>query len=286
MIELDFYKTLNGVNGSFTLSLKAKIDSHSRVAIFGKSGAGKSTILKVIAGLERIEGGTLRVGGEIWDDGKRFFPIQNRGVGFVFQNYSLFPNLSVYENISYGKNASPAKIHSLLEMMEFIKLKDTKPSELSGGQAQRVAIARALANSPKILLLDEPFSALDHTIKSKLLLEVLLLQKEFGFTLVFVSHDIAEVYALAQRVWMLEDGKLLSSTTPKETFEKNNLKLIAQILEIKHNELVCEVCVLLGGEVMSFVVHPDEIEGMREGESVEIILKSFSPILRKIDSLS
>lgn len=282
MIEFDFCKTLNGIEGRFTLRAKGGIGERGRVAIFGKSGVGKSTILKVIAGIERVESGYLKVNGEIWDDTQRFCPIQKREVGFVFQNHSLFPNLSVLQNISYGKNASEKSIHHLLELMELCALKDVKITQLSGGQAQRVAIARALANEPKILLLDEPFSALDHAIKSKLLAEVLSLQEELGFALILVSHDIAEVYALAQEVWRLEEGEFISTLSPKETFEKNEIKLIAKILQIQHNELFCEISVLIGGEVMRFVVHPSEVLGMELGESVEVVLKSFSPMIKKI----
>lgn len=284
MIEFDFCKSLYGVLGDFNLEVQAKIANKERVAIFGKSGTGKSTILKIIAGLQRISSGFLRVDGEIWDDTRHFLPPQKRGVGYVFQDYSLFPHLSVYENIAYGKNAEKKKIEELLEMMELMQLKDFKPFKLSGGQSQRVAIARALANSPKILLLDEPFSALDRALKNKLILEVLRLQKDLGFTLLLVSHDIAEVYTLSENVYLLQDGMFLSRSTPKGMFAKHNIKLIAQILEIRENGLISEVCMLVGGEVMSFVVHPSELEGMEIGESVEVVLKSFSPMVRKINS--
>lgn len=284
MIEFNFCKSLYGALGSFNLEVQATIAQGERVAIFGKSGVGKSTILKIIAGIQRISTGFLRVDGEIWDDTKTFLSPQKRGVGYVFQDYSLFPHLSVYENIAYGKNAKKKKIDILLEMMELTQLKDFKSSKLSGGQAQRVAIARALATSPKILLLDEPFSALDSAIKNKLILEVLRLQKELGFTLILVSHDIAEVYTLSEKVFLLQDGKFISHSSPKSAFAKHNLRLIAQILEIKQSALLSEVCMLIGGEVMSFVVHPSELEGMKVGESVEVVLKSFSPIVRRINA--
>ncbi|RDU69249.1 molybdenum ABC transporter ATP-binding protein [Helicobacter cholecystus] len=284
MIEFDFYKSLHGISGDFNLEVRAQISQGHRIAIFGKSGAGKSTILKIIAGMQQISSGILKVDGEIWDDAKKFLPPQKRGVGYVFQDYSLFPHLSVYENIAYGKNAQKKRVDDLLEMMELIQLRDVKPSKLSGGQAQRVAIARALANSPKILLFDEPFSALDNTIKNKLILEVLQLQKELNFTLIFVSHDIAEVYTLAQEVFVLQEGKFSSHSSPRGTFAKHNIQLIAQILEIRNNALLSEICMLIGGEVMNFVVHPSEIEGIEVGESVEVVLKSFSPMVRKIKS--
>lgn len=282
MIELDFCKSLNGANGEFVLEVRENIALGSRVAFFGKSGVGKSTILKVLAGLEEIEGGRIVVGGEVWSERGFSLPPQRREVGFVFQDYSLFPNLSVFENIAYGKGASKERVERLIEIMELGALCEFKPSKLSGGQSQRVAIARALASSPKILLLDEPFSALDSGIKNKLLNEVLGLQKELGFTLILVSHDIGEVYRLSEEVLLMNEGKVISRSSPKGAFGKSNIQLIAQVLEIKKNDLVCEVCVLVGGEVLSFVAHSDELEGIEVGESVEVVLKSFSPMIRKI----
>lgn len=282
MIELDFCKTLSGSNGEFVLEIQENITSGSRVAFFGKSGVGKSTILKLLAGLEKIESGKIVVNGEVWNDNSFALPSQKRNIGFVFQDYCLFPNLNVLQNITYGKNATLAKAQELIEMMELGALCEYKISNLSGGQAQRVALARALANSPEILLLDEPFSALDGGIKNKLLPEVLHLQKSFGFTLILVSHDIGEVYRLSEEVIVLSEGKVLSRSSPKGVFAKNNIQLIAQVLEIKYNDLICEVCVLVGTEVLSFVANPSELEGIEIGENVEIVLKSFSPMIRKI----
>lgn len=282
MIELNFCKTLNGANGRFLLEVNENIALGSKVAFFGKSGVGKSTILKVLSGLEKIDRGKIIVGGEVWSDERYSLPPQKRKIGFVFQDYSLFPNLSVFENIAYGKNADKKRVNELIEMMELGAMCDLKPSKLSGGQSQRVALARALANSPRILLLDEPFSALDSAIKNKLLSEVLHLQKELGFTLLLVSHDIGEVYRLSEEVIFLQNGKVTSRTSPKGAFEKNNIQLIAQVLDIKVNDLVCEVCVLLGEKVLSFVANPSELEGIEVGESVEVVLKSFSPMIRKV----
>lgn len=282
MIELNFCKTLSGSLGSFTLEVDQKIALGSKVAFFGKSGVGKSTILKLLAGLEKIDRGEIIVEGEVWSNERFSLPPQRRNIGFVFQDYSLFPNLSVFENIAYGKNAQKKRVNELIEMMELGAMCDFKPTQLSGGQSQRVALARALANSPRILLLDEPFSALDSGIKSKLISEVLHLQKELGFTLILVSHDIAEVYRMSEEVVFLQDGKVLSRTSPKGAFEKNNIQLIAQVLEIKTNELVCEISVLLGERVLSFVANPSELEGIEVGESVEVVLKSFSPMIRRV----
>lgn len=282
MIELDFCKSLNGANEEFVLEVRENIALGSRVAFFGKSGVGKSTILKVLAGLEEIESGKIIVGGEVWSEKGFSLPPQKRNIGFVFQDYSLFPNLSVFENIAYSRRASKERVRQLIEMMELGALCEFKPSKLSGGQSQRVALARALASNPQILLLDEPFSALDSAIKGKILSEILFLQKELGFTLILVSHDIGEVYRLSEEVLLMSEGKILSRSSPKGAFGKSNIQLIAQVLEIKKNDLVCEVCVLVGGEVLSFVAHSSELEGIEVGESVEIVLKSFSPMIRKI----
>lgn len=282
MIELDFCKTLNGANGKFVLEIKEDIQFGSRVAFFGKSGVGKSTILKILAGLQNIESGKVVVDGEVWNDTRFTLSPQKRKIGFVFQDYCLFPNLSVFENITYSKSVDLLRAKRLIEIMELGALCDFKPSKLSGGQAQRVAIARALASSPRILLLDEPFSALDHQIKNKLYSEVLLLQKELGFALILVSHDVGEVYRLSEEVIFLEEGKVSFRASAKKAFEKSSVCLLAEVLEIRCKELVCEVCVLVGGEVLSFVANPCELEGIEVGESVEIVLKAFSPMIKKL----
>jgi molybdate transport system ATP-binding protein len=216
MIELSISKTLHTATGIHQLQLDTTIQKGEFVAIYGKSGSGKTTLLRIIAGLMKSDS-HLRVAHEVWQDKNHFLPPQKRHIGFVFQEAALFENMSVEQNLLYvANNKKLAK--KLLEMTEIEPLKDRLPSTLSGGQKQRVSIARAMMREPKILLLDEPLSALDIQIKEKLKNEIALLHKEFQTTTLMVSHDPSEIYTLASRVIHLEDGKVLHDTTPQELF--------------------------------------------------------------------
>ena len=191
----------------FDLNVKLNIPYGAFVGLMGASGSGKTTLLRILAGLEEAQG-SIVVGNEVWLEGKKSLPPQKRSIGFVFQEYALFENMSVLENLLYiTKDEVLAK--RLLEMTHMQALADAYPAQLSGGQKQRVALARALMRKPKILLLDEPFSALDASMRSKLQEEIKTLHEEFGTTTIMVSHDRRELTRLAQRIYTLEEGKLV-----------------------------------------------------------------------------
>ena len=191
----------------FDLNVKLKIPYGAFVGLMGASGSGKTTLLRILAGLEEAQG-SIVVGNEVWLEGKKSLPPQKRSIGFVFQEYALFENMRVIENLLYvQRDERLAK--RLLEMTHMQALADAYPAQLSGGQKQRVALARALMRKPKILLLDEPFSALDASMRSKLQEEIKTLHEEFGTTTIMVSHDRRELTRLAQRIYTLEEGKLV-----------------------------------------------------------------------------
>lgn len=250
MIKLDLAKKLCGSEGEFCLELKEEIGLGERVSLFGKSGSGKSTILKIIAGLVRIDRGLVACGGKTWDNGSYLYPVQKRNVGLVFQDHALFPNLNVLENISYAKNADSKHVSQLLEMMELGAIARHYPHQLSGGQAQRVALARALAAQPQILLLDEPFSALDIVLRDKLLEEIKILHQEFGFTMILVSHHFDEVVRLSQRVLFLQNGKITKTQNITQGCSQSQVQIleymeVGQKVKIKvlvKNQIVeCEI---------------------------------------------
>ncbi|GKT31793.1 molybdenum ABC transporter ATP-binding protein, partial [Aduncisulcus paluster] len=161
------------------------------VALAGQSGSGKTTLLRILAGLEEAQG-TIQVGDESWLDDTKSLPVQKRKIGFVFQDYALFPNMSVEENLLYVTK-DKLLADKLLEMIELSELRDRFPNTLSGGQKQRVSLCRAMMNKPKLLLMDEPLSALDPNMRTKLQYEILTLHKEFGTTTIMVSHDPSEI---------------------------------------------------------------------------------------------
>ncbi len=193
------------------------------VALLGPSGSGKTTLLRIIAGLEHADQGTISFGGE----DVTHVPVQNRGIGFVFQQYALFRHMSVAKNIAFGLDVLPgknrpskadiaARVEELLALVQLPGLGDRYPTQLSGGQRQRVALARALARNPKILLLDEPFGALDAKVRRELRGALRTIHDNLGITSIFVTHDRDEAFALADRVAILNLGKIEQFAAPAE----------------------------------------------------------------------
>ena len=193
-------------------------------AVLGPSGAGKSTVLRIIAGLEEPDAGRVLLSGEDVTE----TPVQERGVGFVFQGYALFGHLSVRENVAFGlrvrrvgRKAAFEKADELLERVQLGGLGARRPNELSGGQRQRVAFARALAVDPRVLLLDEPFGALDAGVRLELGEWLLRLHDETGLTTLLVTHDQPEAFALASHLVVLLDGRVARAGAPAELRERS-----------------------------------------------------------------
>ena len=194
----------------------------SIVAVTGPSGSGKTTFLRQLAGLIQPESGHIQYGEELWLNTKSAFnlPVQKRRTGFVFQDYALFPHLSVRENLSFAldKGADKKVIDELLQAVGLVQLADRKPHQLSGGQQQRVALARALVRKPNLLLLDEPLSALDHSMRTDLQDLLLKFHRELGFTMIIVTHDLGEIFRLANQVIVIENGKIVKQGTPARVY--------------------------------------------------------------------
>jgi len=222
MLKINILKRLR----DYELKADFTLKKGDFLVLTGKSGSGKTTFLRIISGLEKSEG-EIRAYEEVWQDSRRFMPPQKRKIGFVFQDFSLFPNMDVYENLLYaGKDKNLAD--KLLEMSEISDLKHRYPSTLSGGQKQRVALCRALMRKPDVLLLDEPFSALDYEIKEKLHDELKVFHKEFGLITIMVTHSINDIYKLATKALILKNGVF------EEFHVKKNktLRLRAKVLDI------------------------------------------------------
>ncbi|HEY6395439.1 MAG TPA: sulfate ABC transporter ATP-binding protein [Candidatus Binataceae bacterium] len=213
--------------GSFVAldGVSLKVDSGELVALLGMSGSGKTTLLRVIAGLEVPDCGTVLFKGE--DLSTR--SASQRGVGFVFQHYALFRHLSVLENVAFGLRVRPRstrpeeteirrRVHELLTMVQLESMASRYPSELSGGQRQRVALARALAVEPRVMLLDEPFGALDAKVRAELRRWLRRLHDETHLTSIFVTHDQEEALELADRVVVMNAGRIEQSGTPAEVY--------------------------------------------------------------------
>ncbi|HUP29432.1 MAG TPA: ABC transporter ATP-binding protein [Usitatibacter sp.] len=214
--------------------LSLDIASGETVVLLGPSGCGKTTTLRIIAGLESPDaGGRVLFGAE----DVTAQPIEQRGVGMVFQSYALFPNMTVAENVGYGlrvrRAASAEREQRVREMLELVDLEAfgaRRVDQLSGGQKQRVALARALAIRPRVLLLDEPLTALDAKLREQLRVEIDRLLRQLGITAVYVTHDQAEAMALGDRIVVMEKGRIAQSGTPQEIYHRPATAFVADFI--------------------------------------------------------
>ncbi|MEJ2584188.1 MAG: ATP-binding cassette domain-containing protein [Robiginitalea sp.] len=194
MISCAIEKVLSAAGGEMKLHLELELKKGELITLYGESGAGKTSALRMLAGLLTPDRGRIVVGGHTWFDSEKNINLkpQQRNLGFVFQDYALFPHMTVRENLEYGarQGKDNALVSHLIEMVALGDLQNRKPDTLSGGQKQRVALARALVGKPELLLLDEPLSALDARIRSKLQDDILALHREFGLTTLLISHDL------------------------------------------------------------------------------------------------
>lgn len=203
------------------------------VTLLGPSGCGKSTLLRALAGLTPVDGGQVRVAGEdiTWQ------APQKRGIGMVFQSYALFPNMTVWDNVAFGLKMKPqpgrelaASVKDALELVELTGFERRYPGELSGGQRQRVALARALVVRPRILLLDEPLSALDARIRRSLRLQIREIQQRLELTTIFVTHDQEEALTMSDRVFLMNKGEIVQSGSPEQIYTQPASEFVASFI--------------------------------------------------------
>ena len=281
MIKIDINKKLHGANAQMNLDVNLEIKKGDFVALAGLSGSGKTTLLRILAGLEDAIG-TIRVGNEVWLEGKKSLLPQKRKIGFVFQDYALFPNMSVEENLLFVQKDTKLA-DKLLEMTELSALKKRLPNSLSGGQKQRVSLCRAMMNRPKLLLMDEPLSALDPAMRTKLQQEILTLHKEFGTTTIMVSHDPSEIYRLASRVIVLNLGKIVNDGIPKDVLLKTSgsakFSFEGELLDIVKVDVIHIAIISIGQQLVEVVVSHEEVNSLEIGQSVSVSTKAFAPTI-------
>ena len=270
MLKINITKKLHGTNGDMNLNVNLSIKEGEFVAISGQSGSGKTTFLRILAGLEEVEG-SMVLGDEVWLEGKRSLAPQQRNIGFVFQDYALFENMSVEENLLFVRN-DRAFASQLLEVTELTALKKRMPKSLSGGQKQRVALCRALMNRPKLLLLDEPLSALDVAMRLKLQDEILELHKKLGLTVIMVSHDPSEIYRLASRVLVLENGVVVADGIPKEVLMKKNKGLRGEVISLNSYGIAT---VLVGQQLVEVKLSVKDSTIYKVGEFIDLGLTHY-----------
>ncbi len=320
-IHINVSKNLFGAQKNMKLEMEFNIEKNDFLAISGESGSGKTTLLRIIAGLEEANG-EIRVGDEIWlsntnsqtrdivscgrdkeKTGKRkgkdkdcnvfnglwyknrFLPPQKRKIGFVFQDFALFPNMNVLENLLYVQKDKKLA-NKLLEMVGMKNLSERYPNNLSGGQKQRIALCRALMRKPEILLLDEPFSALDEKRKEELQNEIYFFHKEFNLTTIMVSHSSTEIYKLADKMIEIKNGKIIKKGTPREILLKTRgsekFSLKGKIIDIINADIINIAIVSLGSHIVEIVISQKEAEKFKKNDEVIISTKAFHPNIKGI----
>ncbi|MGC9100641.1 MAG: ABC transporter ATP-binding protein [Caldisericum sp.] len=224
------YGSVIAVN-DFSLS----VNEGELVSLLGPSGCGKTTLLRSIAGFEKVDSGEILVDGKVIND----IPPEKRDVAIVFQSYALFPHMTVFDNVAFSlmikgvpKKEQEENVMPLLEMLRISNLKDRFPRQLSGGQQQRVALARALAKKPKILLLDEPLSALDAKVREEVRVEIRRVQKELSITSIYVTHDQSEALSISDRIVVMNAGVIQQVGTPVEIYRNPKNLFVANFVGV------------------------------------------------------
>jgi len=225
MLKIDIQRAMLTSEGNANLEIATEIRNNELRCLFGHSGAGKTTLLRMLAGLTKPDKGKIVFNDTVWFDSEKKInlPPQQRNVGYMFQDYALFPNMTVERNISFAqKIKNKEEVDKLMRLFDLTILRNQHPEKLSGGQKQRVALARALAAKPNLLLLDEPLSALDFDMRLALQHEIKKAHNLFNTITLMVSHDLQEVFHLANSVIMLKNGSIINEGKPSEVF---NLKI-------------------------------------------------------------
>lgn len=279
MISVDIEQELFGQEQKMLLKAKFSLQEKSFTALFGPSGAGKTSLLRIIAGLQKSKG-KIKVGSELWQDEKHFTPPQKRSIGFVFQDYALFPHLSVIKNLLFVQNNKDLAME-LLEMIGMQNMQNANVKTLSGGQKQRVALSRAMMRKPKLLLLDEPFGALDPHLRQKLCLDLLGLHKRFETTSILVSHEPSEIYKLADNMIVLENGTIEQIGKPSQILLKTKgsqkFSFEGELLEKKNINSIYVLVFAIGRQIVEIVCSVDEAKDLKIGHRYRLSTKAFAP---------
>lgn len=259
--------------------INLQIKNGEFLTLLGPSGCGKTTLLRLLAGFEDLDQGS------IWLQGKEITntPPEIRHVNMVFQNYALFPHMTVYENVAFGlrcqkkpKNVIDETVNNALSIVKLDSFAQRKPEQLSGGQQQRVAIARAVVNQPLVLLLDEPFSALDYSLRKNMRIELKELQRRLGITFVFVTHDQEEALSMSDRIVVMNNGRIVQMGSPRDVYEEPSNLFVAQFIgeaNMFETEIVkssaAEVEVLIEGQIF----HCQNKKNLQAGQLVYVMLR-------------
>jgi len=281
MIKIDILKKLHGASGKMDLQVSLNIKEGEFIALTGASGSGKTTLLRILAGLEDAEG-KIEVANSTWLNNTKSLSPQKRSIGFMHQVSALFDNMNVLENLLFIQKDKNLALR-LLSITGLIELQNRYPKTLSGGQKQRLSLCRAMMRKPQLLLLDEPLSALDAQMRSKLQEEILMLHREFNTTTVMVSHDPSEIYKLSTRTITLENAKVIKDGNTKEVLLKmqgsQKFSFEGELLELKKVDIVVIAIVAIGQQLVEVVLSRQEASAFKVGQRVILGTKAFSPTI-------
>lgn len=284
MIKINIRKRLRLAGGEAELHIDTELQNGSLTALYGPSGAGKTSLLNIIAGLMQPDEGIVEVNGVTWVNTYKKINLlpQQRSTGFMFQEYALFPNMTVKQNLEFAmaKDAGKEDIQHLLGVMQLENLAHQKLARLSGGQQQRAALARAIIRRPQVLLLDEPLSAVGNELRVTLRNQLAALHRQYGFTTILVSHELSEIYQLATRVLHITDGRIAADTTPGLLLntQDNALLLVGEILHSTHTA----VEVLVNNSLVKFPVPADGMNHYTTGQKVTVRCTASGMSLQKL----
>ena len=289
---------LENVNVSFdekNLILKdfvLNINKGKFVSILGTSGIGKTTLLRVISGFKRISSGYIRINGQLASSGFSHMPPENRNLGFVFQDYALFPHLNVFENVGFGLGRKIKDrnviIQNIVEMIDLKGHEKKYPNQLSGGQQQRVAVARSLVFDPQLVLMDEPLGALDKNLRESMQYEIKHIHESIGVTVVYVTHDQSEALTMSNRIAVFNDGKVQQLSSPDELYEKPVNSFVAEFIG-ENNTFAGEVSDISGGKCKvkvantEILANPISVKG--KGEKTKISLRPERALINPSDKM-
>jgi iron(III) transport system ATP-binding protein len=274
--------------------LSLAVDQGEILALLGPSGCGKTTTLRLIAGFEAPDAGSIALRGRVVAEPGRLVPPEQRGIGVVFQDYALFPHLTIADNVAFGlrhldRSARRARIADVLGLVGLADHADRYPHELSGGQQQRVAVARALAPAPALMLLDEPFSSLDADLRTQMRDEVEKILRTTGTTAIFVTHDQEEAFTLADRVGVLNAGHMEQLGTPEDIYHHPASQFVAEFVGaadflpglVTSEGIVTEVGIfantgqLEAGERVEVMIRPDDITFVPARDGAGVITRRY-----------
>jgi len=291
MIKAEIRKELQGATDKMFLNIQLDIAKGELVTLYGPSGAGKTSILRILAGLLSVDEGRVSVQNQKWLDTKEKIDLtpQQRSIGYVFQDYALFPNMTVRKNLEFAlrKDQDKSIVDELIAVVELERLQHRKSTALSGGQQQRVALARALVREPKLLLLDEPLSALDIKMRRKLQDYILKVHRQYELTTILVSHDIGEIIKMSDKIYCLEGGKIVKQGNPITVFTDNKtngtLQFTGEVVAKKEQGARYVITVFMDQNVIEVIVPESDAIDIAIGDKVVVAFKAFQPILSKIE---